>query len=95
MKIQEKLYRGNIDKRLDMTFSYDMGNEPDAKFKSVFVKPNAYVSYTPNYALSIRIMDKNNPGILQSVFVPQQHFYAFRKLLVNTLKSIKKQVISI
>ena len=92
MKIYEKLYRGNIDKRLEMTFTYNMANEPDAKFKSVYVKPDAYVSYVPDYALSIRIMDKNNPGILQSVFVPQQHFYAFRKLLVNTLKSISEDL---
>lgn len=92
MKIYEKLYRGNIDKRLEMTFTYNMANEPDAKFKSVFVKPNTYISYSPDYALSIRIFDKNHPDILQSVFVPQQHFYAFRKLLVNTLKSISEDL---
>ena len=92
MKIYQKLYRGNIDKRLEMTFTYNMTNEPDAKFKSVFVKPNTYISYSPDYALSIRIFDKNHPDILQSVFVPQQHFYAFRKLLVNTLKSISEDL---
>ena len=92
MRIYEKLYRGNIDKRLEMTFTYNMANEPDAKFKSVFVKPNTYISYSPDYALSIRIFDKNHPDILQSVFVPQQHFYAFRKLLVNTLKSISEDL---
>ena len=91
MKIYERLYRGNIDKRLEMTFTYNMANEPDAKFKSVYVKPDAYVSYAPDYALSIRIIDKNHPGF-QSVFVPQQHFYAFRKLLVNTLKSISEDL---
>lgn len=92
MKIYEKLYRGNIDKRLEMTFSYNMSNEPGDKFKSVFVKPNAYVSYVPDYALSIKIIDKNNPGVDQSIFIPQNRFYAFRKLLVNTLKSISEDL---
>ena len=92
MKIYERLYRGNIDKRLDVTFAYDMTNDPDDKFKSVFVKPNSYISYTPNFALSIKIIDKNNPGMYQSLFIPQKHFYAFRKLLVNTLKSISEDL---
>lgn len=92
MKIYEKLYRGNIDKRLDVTFVYDMTNDPDDKFKSVFVKPNSYISYTPNFALSIKIIDKNNPAMYQSLFIPQKHFYAFRKLLVNTLKSISEDL---
>lgn len=92
MKIYERLYRGNIDKRLDVTFAYDMTNDPDDKFKSVFVKPNSYISYTPNFALSIKIIDKNNPAMYQSLFIPQKHFYAFRKLLVNTLKSISEDL---
>ena len=92
MKIYERLYRGNIDKRLDVTFVYDMTNDPDDKFKSVFVKPNSYISYTPNFALSIKVIDKNNPAMYQSLFIPQKHFYAFRKLLVNTLKSISEDL---
>lgn len=92
MKIYQRLYRGNIDKRLDVTFVYDMTNDPDDKFKSVFVKPNSYISYTPNFALSIKIIDKNNSGMFQSLFIPQKHFYAFRKLLVNTLKSISEDL---
>lgn len=92
MKIYAKLYRGNIDKRLEVTFAYDMANNPDSKFKSVFVKPNSYISYSPNYALSMRIFDKNNPGVDQSVFIPEHHFYAFRKLFVNTLKSISEDL---
>jgi hypothetical protein len=92
MKIYERLYRGNIDKRLEMTFVYDMSNAPDDKFKSVFVKPNSYIAYTPNFVLTMKIIDKNNPGMFQSLFVPQKHFYAFRKLLVNTLKSISEDL---
>lgn len=92
MKIYDRLYRGNIDKRLEVTFTYDILNNPDDKFKSVFVKQNSYISYTPSYSLSIRIFDKNNPSMSQSVFIPQKHFYAFRKLLVNTLKSISEDL---
>lgn len=92
MKIYEKLYRGNIDKRLDVTFAYDMTNDPDDKFRSVYVKPNSYIAYTPRYSLSLKITDKNNPGMDKSIFVPQNRFYAFRKLLVNTLKSISEDL---
>lgn len=92
MRIYERLYRGNIDKRLDVTFAYDMTNDPDDKFRSVYVKPNSYIAYTPRYSLSLKITDKNNPGMDKSIFVPQNRFYAFRKLLVNSLKSISEDL---
>ena len=92
MRIYAKLYRGNIDRRLDVTFAYDMTNDPDDKFRSVYVKPNSYISYSPRYSLSLNITDKNNHEMDKSIFVPQNRFYAFRKLLVNTLKSISEDL---
>lgn len=92
MRIYAKLYRGNIDRRLDVTFAYDMTNDPDDKFRSVYVKPNSYISYSPRYSLSLNITDKNNHEVDKSIFIPQSRFYAFRKLLVNTLKSISEDL---
>lgn len=88
MKINYKLFRGNTDRNLVVTYVYRF--EPVGEFATVQERPNGTVSIYPGFGISI-----SNGFERDNVYITANQYYSFATLLTKSVKLISDHLYEI
>ena len=86
-RINYKLFRGQIDKRLSVIYNYTF--ESDGDFRTIFQKDGSIsTTISPSYGINI------SHGFEQDrrVFIPSSQYYIFTSLLETAIKLISEHL---
>lgn len=88
MRINYKLFRGSIDKKLSITYSYMY--EPTGDFQTVVQRENGTVTILPSFGISI------SHGFEQDhIYIVSNQYYVFSSLLEKAVKLISDHLYEI